>query len=952
MTSTTTENFEHLALDGPVSLSSAVGIGLALAILFAALLWKERGIVGAGRATLFWILRTTAIAMVIWMLLAPSNVRTETATTRRTVAVLADVSSSMATIDAPDNIDDARWMAASKTSVSESASALTSADQAMAAAGLGHRSLEAAISDLAGHEAEGRIQKSMLTAERAFERVRQHVQHLQNSTDVPAAALSLASRVQTSLQSAELAEFSELCRILESRRSPAQAGWRESLPDLLHRVGSLRRSLSELARLVAESQPASALATNQKTSSESRLSRVVRLTEHLYQTAFTQLTETANVQLASFAATIGPVATDSDPAASLRAAHQFEAGLAADNRRENQTGSDSNPAPRTMSTTDISQALNAVQRDDEGSLAAVILLSDMSHNQPDAESPVQMAARLSGVPVHVVPVGSSRYVRDIALKSVDAPAVAMRNDDIVIEAHLQAYECEGEVCVLQLLQDGEVIDFREVPLDSGYVNRAVRFERQMPTIGNQTFQVAVVPVEGELTEDNNYDDFEVNVTRSDIKLLLSDELPRWEYRYLAQLFRRDNKIECDELLFQPRMIATGRRQESQSFPLTTDDWDQYDVVILGDLSSSRLAAESQESLIDYLRNRGGTLILIAGHEGMPHSFQSHPLEDVLPVSSAASSAASPTAGYAFRVTPEGLGHHALMIAETEDATRTSWDFINRFCPLHEISTWRVPRPTAHTLISAVPRDSIDVEADSAENAFLCWQPVGRGRVIYLSGPDTFRLRFLRGDRLHYRFWGQLIRWAIASDLTTGTRFVRIRTDKSSYDTHEDVHVTVRLSDADGNPLSAEGLAVRITSTDSAREVSLTPADDTAGEFHTTLTTMPAGIYRVEPIGTVVKELQRDETEPASVSFTVQANVPMEMVDTRCDRVLAQQIAELTGGLVVSPAAITEILALTDLEPIVTEKIETRPLWLEWKYLWIVFGCLQTEWMIRKWKGLS
>jgi hypothetical protein len=61
---------------------------------------------------------------------------------------------------------------------------------------------------------------------------------------------------------------------------------------------------------------------------------------------------------------------------------------------------------------------------------------------------------------------------------------------------------------------------------------------------------------------------------------------------------------------------------------------------------------------------------------------------------------------------------------------------------------------------------------------------------------------------------------------------------------------------------------------------------------------------------------------------------------------------LTGGQVLPSTSVEEVLELTNLDPIVTEKIERRPLWLEWKYLWIVFGCLQTEWIIRKWKGLS
>ena len=236
---------------------------------------------------------------------------------------------------------------------------------------------------------------------------------------------------------------------------------------------------------------------------------------------------------------------------------------------------------------------------------------------------------------------------------------------------------------------------------------------------------------------------------------------------------------------------------------------------------------------------------------------------------------------------------------------------------------------------------------------MCWQPIGRGRIVYLSGPEIYRLRVLRGDRLHFRFWGQLLRWAIASDLAAGTKFVRIRTDKSRYETREDVQITVRLTDSEGEPVVAEGLEARITSGEDERTVPLIPNSKIPGAYHAKARSLEPGDYRIEPVGTAIDELQKDNpAEPASASFTIQADAPLELVDTRSDRVLAQQIADITGGLVLPPTAVEEVIALTNLEPIVSERIERQPLWLEWRYLWIVFGCLQIEWIVRKWKGLS
>jgi hypothetical protein len=56
--------------------------------------------------------------------------------------------------------------------------------------------------------------------------------------------------------------------------------------------------------------------------------------------------------------------------------------------------------------------------------------------------------------------------------------------------------------------------------------------------------------------------------------------------------------------------------------------------------------------------------------------------------------------------------------------------------------------------------------------------------------------------------------------------------------------------------------------------------------------------------------------------------------------------------VLPPTAFNEVLMLTNLDPIITEASEVLPLWVQWKFLWIVFGCLFSEWVIRKQMGLS
>jgi len=930
----------YLSLEGPIGAGLAIVVGLLMLGLFTWSLRREKRVLTQRQMILFWVLRATALVVVLWLLLAPSNVTVETSTTRKVVAFLADISGSMQTTDAQGTADDLRW-AVSSTPL-ESSSPIALADKAQTDILLAQQRVQQAEDAVKQRQPESVLIEAATSAQNAIARARKYLQSLETRLERTPAARAQVETLLEKLDGPELQAFAQLCNSLEKGRAPAERGWQESFSDLQFRITGIRHGLTELVRIVNESEQ-SAVALSQPelltdAIKSTRVKKTLSFLSQLNSKELSSLTEKADVQFSSFANTVSR----------LGGLDQLKSAAGA-------PPPDDPQALPSVPGTDLTAALESLRKQqDEEPGAAAFILSDVAHNtSADGSTPQETAARLGGIPVYVVPVGSPEHRKDVILQSVSAPKVAMRNDDIIIEVNLQTYDCAAEVCTVKLLQEGEVIDFREVTLDSNFASRTIRFEKKVPIIGRQQYQVAVDPIAGEFTNENNFDEFEVNVTRNEIKLLLADEMPRWEYRYLAQLFRRDDKVECDELLYRPRLIATGQREDKKTLPVTLEEWNHYDVVILGDLPPGHFPVASQESLLEYLRQRGGTLVLIAGREAMPVMYRQSILSEVIPVG-ASDANTTGTANYAFHLTEEGRDHPALMIGESDQATQIAWDFVNQFSPVQEVSPWRVPKPSAHTLISVVRRNSRNAAEEAKSSAFLCWQPVGRGRCVYFSGPETYRLRFLRGDQFHHRFWGQLLRWAIASDLMSGSDFVRIRSDKTRYLSQEAAQISVQLIDPDGKPVSGQSLELRVTSDDYERTVPLVPAENMPGNYGAEISHLPPGVYRAEPRGAAIENLQAESSlpEPVSASFTVQTKLPQELTETRSDRALAQQISSLTGGQVLPATSVEEVLELTNLDPIVTEKIERRPLWLEWKYLWIVFGCLQTEWIIRKWKGLS
>jgi|GEM_PF-784834 len=982
MNPTDVKTAEQLSFDGPIGLPLAFITALLLLGVFIWSLRREQLILGPKTTVGFGVLRLMAVAAALWMLLAPTSVITQISSTRKAVVIMTDISASMSTVDPMGTAEELRWAiagdvlpsleASDSTSLSTGSSILNktaAADQAVAALGVAQRELLAAIATIAGYHSETQMTQHALATEAALARAKSNLATIYQTrlpSDEDAGqheAQQLATTVSSMLQSSEFSSFTELCQIFAAGRMPSQPGWQESLSDLEPRIVSTRNLTQELAHSLAqlETTVASRQSPPQwaQLTQSSRIQRVADFLDNLQRSTLERLGNEVDVQWSRFDTSLSPI---------VGAGGAREGLLLA---------SESSDGPmRSKSATNLSAALQQLQRlEQQQPIAAAFILTDANHNDsqlqqadnPDSGSvhdhgnvvsdPAQVAANITSTPVYVVPIGNPNRLRDIALVGVEAPPVAMRNDEIIIEAHLEAYQCADDRCVVQLIAGEEVVDFREVVIDSDFISRTVRFVQRVSEIGEQAFQIAIEPIDGEVTDQNNYGNVKVNVTRSDIKILLADELPRWEFRYLAQLFRRDPKIQCDELLLRPRLIATGRREESQLFPVTADQWDQYDVVILGDLPPEHLPTSSQEALVEYLQQRGGTLVMIAGDHAMPQQYVGSPLEAILPVGpidAAPSNPVETTDEYAFHVTDEGLRHVALMIGEGQQATRTAWDFVNRFSPLHKVSTWRKPKPTARNLIAAVPRQAMSVESSWQNSTFLCWQPIGRGRVVYLSGPDSYRLRFLRGDQLHYRFWGQLLRWAIASDLATGSKFVRVRSQKTRYRAEEPIHIETELFSDTGEPITdADDLELRVTSGAEEQTVAMTQDPERPGVYLADFHLTKPGVYRAQPSGTIMDSLTQLGTEEiADVAFTVHTDLPTELIDTRCNRVLANRISELTGGQTLPPTAVSEVLALTDLTPVVTEATQRQPLWDQWKYLWIVFGCLQVEWTIRKWRGLS
>lgn len=854
-------------------------------------------------------LRTVAVIILLWILLGPTLVRTDRKFTRKTVAVLVDASASMGLVDPVDGSGNVtRWRPHAEVGMDEPAAALRAAQiqlQRFSKMPDGTKDSPAARTIFA-HAVQG-LESGVAKLKQASERT------------VSDAARMIEIKVLPTLRQ-KAAEFSggkSLAALDRGRWLPERLAQLSAAIAIIERVAEQRVKETEENRLKAELQ----------TAGEAQLSREDKVHAFLAAAEESWLKDVrakATVNAYEFGAKVVP---------------KGGARFVADDKS------------RTLSdVTQLGAALQQIALDQTAQpLEAAVLITDGGHNA--GRDPRELAASLSGTTLHIVPIGNTKMQRDVILHHTYAPKAVIQKDTVVIDSIVTAYDCANETINIELVAGEKVVDRQTLPVEWEVFDKRVQFRWPAAELGRHTLAVRVAPIAKERTEENNEAKTDVLVMEDKIRVLVADNFPRWETRYLLNLFKRDDRVVFDQLLFEPQ-AAAGEGVRSD-FPTTIEEWSKYRVIILGDVLPTQLTPEHQKQLQRYVSERGGNIIVVAGKEAMPGAFLEQPLAGLLPVE--ANRSATGDVAFYLHLGDEASMTLAVQVAENPGTTERVWREMSERLPIYGLSDFSKPKATTHSLIWASMSKRQFNPAEPSTRAFLAWHYVGAGRVVYLSAPVTYQLRYRQGDTFHHRFWGQLLRWTVARDLGEGSRTVRLSTDKSRYEQGEPVQVSVRLRQLDGQPVA--GASLQVTAMNEGKAVYSIPLREDRnrpGSYGGSFEDLPIGAVKLEVAGDRVKGLLAMENYQRPIESMIHID-PSGMLELRhplCNLPLLREIADASGGIIVPPTGLPAALKQLNLEPEVLENVTKRPLWNRWDLLAVFIGCLAVEWSLRKFAGLS
>lgn len=588
--------------------------------------------------------------------------------------------------------------------------------------------------------------------------------------------------------------------------------------------------------------------------------------------------------------------------------------------------------------TDLNAGLSHVL-DNQANLRGVVLLSDGDWNV--GNSPVEAATRfrMKGVPVFAVGVGSKVPLPDIELVRMDAPTFGVTNKQLRIPFVVRS----------TLGQDRDVSVTLSVN-DEATVTKVVRFPAMSqaqdnivwtpPATENYTLNLRIARDAEELIPENNEISAPISIREEQLRVLVIESYPRWEYRYLRNALERDPGVEVTCLLFHPELPNVGGgRTYIKRFP-DARELSRFDVVFLGDVGvkEDQLTIEQTRELRKLVSAQASGLVFMPGRSGSHDTLIGGPLADLYPVvldPATPQGVGSNMQGY-FALTASGQRSLLTRLGDTDQDNGEVWRKLPGFF-------WYtgVKRAKAGTETLAVHDQ---VATASGRVPLIVTKTFGAGKVLFMGTDSAWRWRHGVEDRYHYRFWSQVARWMAYRRQMAQSEAIRLFYSPDRPNVDDVLTLNANAIDNVGGPLDSGSVVVQaISPSGKTQTIRLQPGtEDLAGLFVGSFVPKEPGNYRLV-------------ASSSETGASVQTDLSVQGLNREQQGRLARfdvldEIAKITEGTLVSVSEVPSLLEHLAALPEPAPTVHRTRLWAHPIWAGILVFLLGAFWVARKMNG--
>ena len=601
---------------------------------------------------------------------------------------------------------------------------------------------------------------------------------------------------------------------------------------------------------------------------------------------------------------------------------------------------------------------------------AALLISDGGHNREN--SPLETAKLLAvrNLPIYTVGLGSDQNPPDLALLQTVVPDSVYQEDRISGILSLKDNLSPGTEYKISI-QDSKgqkVWEKDMIGMENGINQLAFDFpakdivERELSNFPESekeavrtvplTFQVTVDPIENEMETENNQLSFSLDASRRKNQLLIIDSRPRWETRYLKNLFDRDERwqVSCVWGISASKDQNIPRGVESDEFPTSKEELLKFDLIVFGEIPPEEFSTEEQTWIVDFVTQRAGGILFLDGPRQKIRAFENkekHPITNLLPVfwKKGGPLRISPTS----YIRPEEENQlSALTLDPVKERNEEVWKHL--------------PLPAWASPVKSLPGSEIFLSVSSSENdhnqssqnhiPVLAGKLAGAGKCFYMGFDESWRWRYEVADLYHQRFWNQLLSIIMERPFALNQEQLSMDAGGGSHDPGKSIPLRIRLRNNEGKvpePPYPDVDALIWKDDEVIATIPLKGADSTNGLFKGEVFGLESGSYQmsVKAPG-ILDELEFSEQR---LKFEVKSGPNREKNFLTCDENLLSEMAELSGGGFYREENFHELKdalrSISSGRVIITEIV----LWQSFGWLVFVVSVLGLEMFLRKRAGM-
>ena len=569
--------------------------------------------------------------------------------------------------------------------------------------------------------------------------------------------------------------------------------------------------------------------------------------------------------------------------------------------------------------TDLNTALQSTA-DRFPNLRGVVLLSDGDWNTGQSPGSAASALRVKNVPVFAVGVGSEERLPDMQLAASDAPTFGVVNKSLRIPFRIISWlPVDRDVKVSLTGTRGEKIE-KSVRV-SGMGQMQDTIDWRPDKTGEYSLTLEIPVDETETVPDNNQLTFPITIRDEELKVLVVESYPRWEYRYLRNALERDPGVLVHCLVFHPDLEGVGGgRGYLDQFP-TEKELFEYDVVFLGDvgIGSEQLTPQDCVHLRQLVRSQAGGLVFMPGFRGYQNSLQTSELDELLPVvfdPAAPKGHGSPRPSR-FALTEAGRRSLLTRLEPDDHENERVWNGLPGF-------QWYAAAQRAKIGSQVLATHDSD-STSYGRVPLIVTRTAGTGKVLFMGTDGAWRWRKGVEDLYHYRFWGQVVRWMAYQRNMSQGESMRLFYSPDRPEAGNVVTLNANVMSTGGDPLRTGTVVVQTLSPSGQTDtVRLAPAgEDSWGLFTGTFVPTEGGPYKL--ITSCAETGGRLDTTIAVLGQE------KEQIGQPARMDVLKEIAQVTGGQLTTVAEIQNLVdhiaAMPEPEPIIRRfRLWSHPAW--------------------------